>query len=274
MENFIADYGIWIVAMAATGLASGFIAGILGVGGGIIIVPVLFIVLGVFGVDESIRMKIAVATSLATIMATSWSSAKSHYRHDAIDSALLRNWGPAIFVGVVIGTLTAGTVNGRVLTAVFAVTALLVALNMVFRANSPQLASDFPNAAVKGVLGIVVGLVSAMMGIGGGTLSVPILTAFGYDIRRAVGTASAIGFIIAIPATIGYVINGWSVPNLPPLSLGFVNLAAFACIVPLSMLMAPVGAKVAHALPRRLLSYAFGFFLALTAAKMFQSLLT
>ena len=174
---------------------------------------------------------------------------------------------------MVIGTFLAGIVDGRVMTWIFAVTALVVAANMVFRANGTKIFDAFPNAAVKAGLGVVVGLISAMMGIGGGTLSVPILTIFGTDIRRAVGTASAIGFIIAIPGTIGYIISGWGTPGLPPFSLGFVNLAAFVTIVPLSMLTAPYGAKAAHSIPRRYLAYGFGAFLTITAIKMFYTLL-
>lgn len=270
--DFIAQYGTWIVAMAATGLVAGFVAGLLGVGGGIVIVPVLDLVLAAFNVDISIRMKVAVGTSLATIVATSWASAKSHRQHKAVDFELLRTWGPMIFVGVVLGTLVAGLVDGRVLTLVFAVTALLVAANMIFRADNHKLRDGFPNAGIKAVLGMIVGLVSAMMGIGGGTLSVPILTAFGTDIRKAVGTASAIGFIIAIPGAIGYMIAGWGATGLPPFSLGFLNIAALIAIIPLSMLTAPWGAKAAHTVPRKYLAYGFGAFLVATSIKMFWSL--
>lgn len=271
--DFIVQYAPWILAMAVTGIVAGFVAGLLGVGGGIVIVPVLDLVLSAFHVDPSIRMKVAVATSLATITATSWASAKSHRQHKAVDFELLKTWGPAIFCGVVAGTFLAGLVDGRVLTWVFAITALVVAANMILRADSHKLYDGFPNSPVKAALGVVVGLISAMMGIGGGTLSVPILTAFGTDIRRAVGTASAIGFIIAIPGTIGYIIAGWNVPGLPPFSLGFVNLAALIAIIPLSMLTAPWGAKAAHAIPRKYLAYGFGAFLLLTSAKMFFTLL-
>lgn len=270
--DIVYHYGPWLAAMAVTGLAAGFVAGLLGVGGGIVIVPVLDFVLDSFGVDPSIRMKVAVATSLATIIATSWASARSHARHKAVDTDLLKSWGPAIFAGVVIGTAIGGYVDGRVLSIVFAVTALAVAANMILRADSHQLVNGFPNAGVKAGLGVGVGTISAMMGIGGGTLSVPILTAFGTDIRRAVGTASAIGFIIAIPGTIGYAIAGWGAPGLPPLSLGYVNLIALAAIIPLSMLTAPWGARVAHTIPRKYLAYGFGAFLLLTAAKMIWGL--
>lgn len=270
--DLIIQYGGWIAAMAATGLVAGFVAGLLGVGGGIVIVPVLDIALGAFNVDPSIRMKVAVVTSLATIMATSLSSAQAHHRAGAVDFALLKSWGPMIFVGVILGTAIAGMVDGRVLSAVFATTALIVAANMVLRAKNHKLFDDFPNGAIKAALGVFIGTISAMMGIGGGTLGVPIMTIFGIDIRRAVGTAAAIGFIIAIPGTVGYVLTGWNANGLPPFSLGFVNLVAVAAIIPLSMLAAPWGARTAHTVPRQILAYGFGAFLTLTAIKMFAGL--
>lgn len=272
--DIVLHYAPFVLAMAVTGLAAGFIAGLLGVGGGIVIVPVLDTVLATFGVDPSIRMKVAVATSLTTIMFTSWASASSHRKHKAVDMPLLRSWGPAIFVGVVLGTIFAGLVDGRVLTGIFATVALLVAANMLIRADNAKLRDDFPNPVVKAGLGVVVGTISALMGIGGGTLSVPILTAFGFDIRRAVGTASAIGFIIAIPGTIGYVIAGWGQAGLPVLSVGYVNLIALALIIPLSMFAAPYGAKAAHTIPRKYLAYGFAVFLVATSIKMIVSLLS
>ncbi|WP_173089109.1 sulfite exporter TauE/SafE family protein [Devosia sp. 1635] len=267
--DMLTDYSIWIAAMIFAGLVGGFVAGLLGVGGGIIIVPILYFVLGGMGVDPDIRMKIAVATSLTTIVFTSLASASSHYKRRAVDFALLKSWGIPIFIGVVAGTAIGGVVSGLVLTIVFAVVALLVAINMVVRANSVAVADGFPNWVVKAISGFFVGMISAMMGIGGGTLSVPILTAFGYDIRRAVGTASAIGFIIAIPGTIGYAVAGWNEPGLPAGSLGYVNLLALVALAPLTMLVAPWGARVAHNLPRKTLGYAFAAFLTITSLRMF-----
>ncbi|RUT34747.1 sulfite exporter TauE/SafE family protein [Arsenicitalea aurantiaca] len=268
-QDLLMDYGVWTAAMVFAGLMGGFVAGLLGVGGGIVIVPILYFVLGGMGVDDDIRMKIAVATSLTTIVFTSLSSAGSHYRKGAVDFDLLKSWGVPIFIGVVVGTAIGGAVSGLVLTLVFAVVALLVALNMVLRAQSAPLRDGFPNRIVKAIAGFFVGSVSAMMGIGGGTLSVPILTAFGYDIRRAVGTAAAIGFIIAIPGTIGYAIAGWGEADLPAGSLGYVNLLALVALAPLTMLVAPLGARVAHNLQRRTLSYAFAAFLFVTSVRMF-----
>lgn len=144
---------------------------------------------------------------------------------------------------------------------------------MVLRAKNHKVFDDFPNPGVKSGLGVLIGTISTMMGIGGGTLGVPILTIFGTDIRRAIGTASSIGFIIAIPGTIGYVITGWSADGLPPFSLGYVNLVAVAAIIPFSMLTAPSGARTAHTVPRHVLAYGFGIFLTLTAIKMFGGLI-
>ena len=274
ITSFFASYGTFILAMIGAGIAGGLVAGLLGVGGGIVIVPVLYFVLSALGVHPDVGIKVAVATSLATIMITSLSSARSHAKRDAVDYALLKSWGIPIVLGVISGTVLASYVRGWVMTAIFAVVALLVALNMLFRGKGAKIMDEFPNGGVKLGSGYIVGLISSMMGIGGGTLSVPILTAFGFEIRRAVGTAAAIGFLIAIPGTIGYVIAGWSTPNLPYGSIGYVNLIAFISLVPLTALFAPVGARIAHTIPQNLLRYAFSAFLFVTSARMFWDLLS
>ena len=275
ISEFVADYGAFLLAIAGAGIFGGLIAGLLGVGGGIVIVPVLYFVLGGFAIDDDVRIKVAVATSLATIIVTSLSSARSHARRGAVDRALLRAWAPPVVVGVVAGTLLASVSRGWVLTLLFAVVALLVAINMLLRGRGGSaLVRDFPNGGVKFAFGTIVGLISSMMGIGGGTLSVPILTAFGFEIRRAVGTASAIGFFIAIPGTIGYVIAGWNVAGLPVGSIGYLNLIAFAGLVPLTAAFAPLGARIAHSVPPRVLNYGFAAFLLLTSARMFLDLAT
>lgn len=271
---FPPEFVYFALAVAAAGVAGGLIAGLLGVGGGIVIVPVLFTVLEAMGTDPGIAIKVAVATSLATIVLTSLSSARSHHSRGAVDYTLLRRWSVPVVIGVIIGTLIAGYADGRLLTGVFGTVALLVAINMAWRRNNEALRTDFPNGVVRSAFGVVVGVISAMMGIGGGTLSVPILTAFGFDMRRAVGTASAIGFFIAIPGTIGYVLTGWGVDGLPPWSLGYINLIAFAAIAPLTMAFAPLGARIAHTIPQAQLRLAFAIFLLATAIRMFWSLLS
>ena len=274
IASFLSSYGTFILAMCGAGIAGGLAAGLLGVGGGIVIVPVLYMVLTAIGVHPDIGIKVAVATSLATIMITSLSSARSHAKRGAVDYQLLKSWAVPIVIGVIGGTVLAAYVKGWVMTAVFAVVALLVALNMLFRGKGAKIMDEFPNQGTKLGSGVVVGLISSIMGIGGGTLSVPILTAFGFEIRRAVGTAAAIGFLIAIPGTIGYAIAGWSVPDLPYGSIGYVNLVAFIALVPLTALFAPVGARIAHTIPQNMLRYAFAIFLFVTSARMFWDLFT
>jgi uncharacterized membrane protein YfcA len=261
-----------ILALIATGCCSGFLAGLLGVGGGIVIVPVLFQVFEVFGVDPTVRMQVAVGTSLATIIPTSIVSARSHWRKGSVDRELLQRLAPMTFIGVILGTLVASWVSGQVLTAVFATVALLVALKMAMGPDAFAIGHALPGRAGTGVMGSVIGGVSAMMGIGGGTLTVPLLSLFRYPIHSAVGTAAALGMIISLPGAIGFAIAGYGNPALPPFSLGYVNLAGFLTIVPTSILAAPWGARTAHAISRVWLSRAFGFFLIITAIKLFVGL--
>jgi len=260
------------VAMAITGLFSGTLAGLLGVGGGIVIVPVLFNVFPLFGIPEAVQMKLAVGTSLATIIPTSIQSARKHFAKGTMDVPLLKSLAPSIGVGVLFGTVLAIWLKGEALTLVFAVIAILVAINMGFTGVAWKLRDSFPTGLLRQALGGFIGTVSAMMGIGGGTVGVPILSMFGAPIRSAVATASVFGIIISIPATIGFIYGGWGDPLLPPLSLGYVNLIGFALIVPTSMIAAPWGVHLAHTIPPLLLKRAFAAFLFLTALRMFYSL--
>lgn len=262
------------VAVVAAGGLAGVLAGLLGVGGGIVIVPVLFHGFSFLGVDESVRMHLAVGTSLATIIPTSIISARSHHGKGAVDIALLKSWAIAIFVGVLIGTVVAGIVRGDVLTAVFAIVAIAVAANMAFRPEGWAIREAVPSGFSLAGLGVVIGALSAMMGIGGGTLTVPILSACKYPIRKAVGTASAVGLIIAVPGAIGFALAGLEVPDRPPGSLGYVNLIGLALIVPATMLTAPLGAKIAHTINPKMLRRAFALFLFLTSVRMFYDLVT
>lgn len=180
---------------------------------------------------------------------------------------IVRSWGGPIVVGVVVGSFVGGYVDGRVLTAVFATVALIIAFRTVFFGSAPRGNAAFPNDVVKSLSGVVVGLVSTLMGIGGGTLSVPILTTFGYDMRKAVGTAAAIGFLIGVPGTLGYIMAGLNVPGRPPFSLGYVSIPSAVALLPLTMLMAPVGAHIAHSIKPLTLELWFALFLTATASK-------
>jgi uncharacterized membrane protein YfcA len=272
MDLSWAQIALYAAALLATGVAAGFIAGLLGVGGGIVIVPVLFLLFTALGVPEDVRMQVATGTSLSTIVFTSFSSLRAHSRRGATDWDLFRSWAPGIVVGVLLGTVLASIVSGKSLTAFFGVVALLVAGWMAFSPRELQLFPGLPTGILKSLVTGAIGIVSALMGIGGGTLSVPTMTLCGYPIHRAVGTASAIGFLIGLPGTLGMIVGGWGKAGLPPFSLGYVNLLGLILILPASMLLAPWGARAAHALPVRGLKIAFAVFLAVTALKMLSSL--
>ena len=259
---------LWVGALAAASAVAGFAAGLLGVGGGIVTVPVMFQMFTFMGLPPSLAMQMAVGTSLMTIIPTGFMSARSHSKRGAVDWKLIKSWGPLAFVGVLCAVVIARYVDGKVLSGVFAVIALIVALDMFLRRNGGKVSDGFPNGFVKHAVGFFIGGFSTLMGIGGGTLSVPILTAVGYQIRNAVGTASALGPIIAIPGAVGFVVNGLDAAGRPPFSIGYVNLVAFALLLPAGLLLPAVGAKVAHMIPQRSLKLLFAAFLFLTAVRM------
>ena len=257
-----------VVAMLLTGAVGGVLAGLLGVGGGIVIVPMLEFALSFVGVDASVRMHIAVATSLATIIPTSISSARAHWQRESIDFAVIRYWSAWIVVGAVGGIFVAANVGAEFLAAVFAVVALAVAVKMALPLDDSNLGRDIPRGLFGPLVPLGIGAVSTLMGIGGGTLSVTAMTLASKPIHLAVGTAALFGFVIAVPATLGYVVSGWGNPMLPAASLGYVNLLGFVVIAPTTVLFAPLGARIAHALPRRQLSALFGLFLFAVAVRM------
>jgi len=272
LMNGVETLVLFAAALLLGGAFTGIVAGLLGVGGGIVIVPVLYYILPFFGVDEGLRMHLAVGTSLATIIPTSIASARAHNRRGAVDFDLLTRWAPAIIVGVVGGALAAGPLKGQVLSAIFAAVALVVALNMARGPDHLRLGTQLPGRGGLSALGLAVGFLSTLMGIGGGTLSVPLLTLYGYPIRRAVGTAAAIGLIIAIPGAAGFWWAGLGVAGRPPFSLGYINLLAVVAIVPTTVLFSPLGARLAHSIDTLWLRRAFALFLALTAGRMIVGL--
>lgn len=265
--------GLLAGVLLLAGLAAGIIAGLLGVGGGIVIVPVLFHALGAVGVPETHIMHVAVGTSLASIVATGYSSIRAHYARGAVDVGLLRAWAPAVAAGVLAGTAVAASVKGAVLTGIFATVALAVASYMSLGREDWRLADQPPGGWLKNLIAATIGSISSMMGIGGGSLSVPTLVLCNYPIRRAVGTSAALGLVIAVPGALGYVVAGWGVPERPDLSLGYVNLLGLALVTPASILAAPLGARLAHAIPPAMLRRAFAVFLALTSLKMYYAIL-
>ncbi|MEJ2256534.1 MAG: sulfite exporter TauE/SafE family protein [Woeseiaceae bacterium] len=262
----------WLVlgaAMLATGAVAGVLAGLFGIGGGIVIVPVLEAALGFVGVDPAIRMHIAVGTSLATIVPTSISSARAHHRREAVDTAIVARWALWVLLGALLGAWIAAQVHSRVLAIIFATLAMLVAIKMLLFPGSRNLTDDVPRGALVPLIPTSIGCFSSMMGIGGGTFSVMTLTLFNVPIHRAVGTAALFGLVISLPGTAGFIVAGWNHPGLPPGSVGFVNLLGLACIAPVTVLAAPLGARIAHGIPATRLNMLFGAFLVIASARLF-----
>lgn len=267
----------WLIGLAlallATGLVAGTLAGLLGVGGGIVIVPVLYHLFTVLGIDESVRMHVAVGTSLATIIPTSIMSSRAHRKKGSLDMALIKKLMPSVVVGVIAGSIASRYLSGAVLTAVFATVGLVVALNMAFKKDGFAVGNGLPGTAGTALLGGGIGGISTLMGIGGGTLSVPILNALRVPMHTAVGTGAMLGMVISFPGALAFLFNGLGVPLRPPLSIGYVNLLGMALIVPATMLTTGFGAKLAHSIDARRLRQVFAAFLALTSLRMFYSLM-
>ena len=256
------------VGLLVTGAIAGVLAGLLGVGGGIVIVPVLFWLAGFLGLSPEIAMPMAVGTSLATIIPTSISSAWSHHKRGGVDTDLFKAWSPGIFIGALVGGALASYVSGTFLTALFGVIALLVSINLAIPKDLVVAESLPDGVASRATIPTGIGLFSSLMGIGGGTLSVPTLTAFSYPVHRAIGTASAFGLIIAVPAVLGFIWAGWGAPARPPMSLGYVSIPAAVLIFTLSVLTAPYGSALAHKLDAKPLKRVFAVFLFVTSLRM------
>ena len=262
------------VAMLATGVVAGVLAGLFGIGGGIVIVPVLETALGFIGVDPAIRMHVAVGTSLATIIPTSISSARAHHKRGAVDIEIVKRWSVFVLAGALLGAWIASRVHSDVLAIVFATLALLVALKMVLLPESRNLTDEVPRGPLVAVIPTSIGCFSSMMGIGGGTFSVMTLSLFNEPIHRAVGTAALFGLVISLPGMLGFVIAGWGDARIPPGSLGYVSLVGFACIAPATFLAAPLGARIAHAFEARRLKMLFGAFLVIASVRLFYRAFT
>lgn len=259
------------LGLVFTGAVAGVLAGLLGVGGGIVIVPVLVIMFDILNISDSIAMHLAVATSLATIIPTSFSSARAHRKKGNVDTDLIKAWAPVIFIGAAIGGVLSKFLDSSFLTMVFGFVALAVAINMVLP-KKIVLGETLPQGIIgRGAMPSSIGLFSSLMGIGGGTLSVPALTAFSFPVHRAVGTAAAFGLVIAIPAVLGFIWAGLGTEGRPPLSLGYVNIPAAILIFSVSFFTAPLGSKLAHSLNPQRLRLAFALFLFLSAARMLWS---
>ena len=257
-----------VLSLAAT--VAGFMAGLLGVGGGIIMVPALYYAFSVLDFDITTRMHLSVGTSLAIIIPTSIISTKTHSEYNAVDFKMVKSFGLFILCGVIAGTFLAVNLKTPALVLFFAFFAFLVGLFFIFLRenlmNNPKTISD----VVKKTTGIVIGFISVPLGIGGGSLMVPFMRTFGYDIRKSIGTAAAVGFLIAVSGAITMSISGKIIGNVnAPFSFGYINLMGFLVFVPVTTVMARIGAKAVHKIDKKLLSKIFGIFLICVSIRSF-----
>lgn len=267
-----ADFLIYVLALLGAGAVAGVMAGLFGIGGGAVLVPVLYEFYRLLDVPEAIRLHVAVATSLGVIVPTSLRSFRAHYKRGTVDMALLKSWVPTVIVGVLLASLVAAYISGQGLKIIFACIATLVAFKMLMGKTEWKLGEDVPPHPLRGLFGVMIGFFSTLMGIGGGILVNTVMTLYNRAIHQAVSTASGVGVAISVPGVLGMIWAGWGAAGTPPVSLGFVNLLAVFIIIPVSILAAPVGVNIAHALSRRRLEIAFGIFLLFVAARFIFSI--
>lgn len=267
--NFSEIFNLLTVLAIAAAVA-GFMAGLLGVGGGIIMVPALYYAFTVLGYDISTKMHLSVGTSLAIIIPTSIISAKTHMEHNAVDFKMVKSFGLFILIGVIAGTFLVVNLKTPNLILFFSIFAFMTGLFFIFLreklVENPKKISDL----VKNISGILIGFISVPLGIGGGSLMVPFMRTIGYDIRKSIGTAAATGFLIAVSGTITMVLGGKIIDNInTPYSLGYINLLGFIVFVPVTMIMARIGAKAVYKISKKILSKFFGTFLIIVSIRSF-----
>ena len=260
-----------LTLLVAAGIA-GFLAGLFGIGGGAIFVPVLYQTFENLGVSHQVSMHLAVGSSIAIIVPTSLRSLASHLKRGAVDMVLLKQWLVVVPLGAVAGAMLASMASSEELRAIFAILAFLFGLKMLIGRLQAQLGSDLPGVVGRSIAGFLIGVLSALMGIGGGVLNNNFMTLYGRPIHQAVATSAGVGALIAVPGLLAYVFGGWGDALLPSGSLGFVNLFAVLVVAPASILAVPFGASLAHKLSRRQLEIGFGCFLLIAAARFAWSL--
>ena len=259
--------------LLAAGFITGILAGVFGVGGGAVIVPVLYELFALMHVPESVRMPLCVGASLAIIIPPSVRSFNAHKKKGAVDTSILKEWLVPVVVGVVVGSIFARYAPASVFKIVFVIVASVSSIRLLFGKDSWKLGDEMPSKFIMKTYGLLIGVLSALMGIGGGQLSNLFMTFYGRPIHQAVATSWGLGVIISVPATLGYIYAGWpKMDVLPPFSLGYVSLLGVILFIPTSMLAAPIGVNIAHALSKRKLETAFGIFLGLVSLRFLWSL--
>ena len=260
-----------VALLLGIGAFAGVLAGLLGVGGGIVLVPAFFYAFSALGYDSPQLMQICLGTSLATIIVTSLRSLNAHNKKGAVEWDILRSWGPGIVVGAIIGVLVATQLRSGVLQALFGALGICIGIYMAFGRSEWRLGDEMPKGAARAGGSGMIGFLSVLMGIGGGSFGVPTMTLFGIPIHRAVATASGYGVIIAVPSVIGFLFADVAVA--PPLTVGAVNLGAFAVVVSMTLITAPWGSALAHRMDPKPLKRVFGIFLILVALNMLRKVL-
>ncbi len=271
-EN-MADFSVLIqmlVLLLITGAFAGVLAGALGVGGGIVLVPAFLYVFGVLGFTGPQVMQLSLATSLATIMVTSVRSVMNHNKKGAVEWDILRTWAPGIIFGAALGVWVASSLRADVLQIIFGALVMIVATYVVFSKTSWRIADMMPTGLTRLMASPIVGFLSVLLGIGGGSFGVPIMTLHGVPIHRAVATAAGFGLLIAMPAVVGFLFLPVDPTSRPPFTVGSINLAAFGIIIAMTLLTAPLGVRLAHGLDPDRLKRAFGVFLVLVGLNMLR----
>jgi uncharacterized protein len=269
----VSELALFAAALIGAGVVAGLLAGLFGIGGGAVLVPVFYQTYGLLGIDDAVRMHVSVGTSLAIIIPTSMRSFWAHYKKGAVDMALLKAFILPVLVGVLIASGIAASISSAGLRIVFAVIAFLVAFKMLFGRDSWILGSDLPGKIGTSIAGVLIGLLSALMGVGGGVLNNSFMTLYSRPIHQAVATSAGVGVLISVPGIFGYIWAGWGAAGLPPVSTGYINWLTVALIIPVTLLTAPFGAKLAHEWPKRRLEVGFGLFLVFVGARFLWTLL-
>ena len=253
--------------MILTAFPVGFVAGLFGIGGGLITVPFLYYIFNSLGVDQQYLMHLAVGTSFAIIIPTSTVSVLTHHKFKAVDFEIVKNYGLFVVVGVVLGTIFAASLKTKTLILFFSIVVLLLSIYLLLIKEKEKSIIIPIKFHLKIILGTIVGFISAPMGIGGAIMNVPILKFFGYSINKAIGSAAAIGFLISLFGAIGFLISGSYLKTNLPLSVGFLNIPAFLIFIPITTFMARIGARTVHKIDKNKISKIFGIFLLIVASK-------